>query len=150
LTSRQHSQHVFSSALSAPAVKGASDDGQPPSRSAVPKQPLPHRFQPKMFLAIACVLALMVLKALPCSAQAEIDQDHYEMTNQQLIPPAHNSAIESERGQLPRQGHTALRCHLCRTDPTARILLLVGPCAGERHCRYDDPGWEDCESASPR
>ena len=46
-----------------------------------------------MFLAIACVLALMVLKALPCSAQAEIDPDHYEMTNQQLIPPAHNSAI---------------------------------------------------------
>jgi len=92
MTLTMHSQYAFSSDLSAPPIKGASDDGQPRSRSAVPKQPVPHRFQPKMFLAIAWVLALIVLKALPCSAQAEIDPDHYEITNQQPIPPAHNNA----------------------------------------------------------
>ena len=45
-----------------------------------------------MFLAIAWVLALIVLKALSCSAQAEIDPDHYEITNQQPIPPTHSNA----------------------------------------------------------
>jgi len=80
MTLTMHSQHAFSSDLSAQPIKGASDDGQPRSRSAVPKQPVPHRFQPKLLLAIAWVLALIVLKALPCSAQAEIDPAHSNAT----------------------------------------------------------------------
>ena len=46
-----------------------------------------------MLLAIVWVLALMVLKAIPCSAQAEIDPDHYEITSQQPIPPTHHNVM---------------------------------------------------------
>ena len=92
MTSTMHSQHAFSSDLSVPPIKRAFDDGQPRSRSAVPKQPVPHTLQSKTFLVAVCILAVLISKALPCSAQAEIDPDHYEAINVQPVAPAHSNA----------------------------------------------------------
>jgi len=49
----------------------------------------------KIFVVSACILALIVLNAFPCLAQADIDQDHYEAANLEAISQAQQSVTEN-------------------------------------------------------
>jgi len=102
MTSTLHTQNALSLALSSPAIHGTTEEGQGRSQSTVAEQLIPcrHRlFQSKMFLVIGCVLAVMILQGLPCLAQADIDPDHYEITNSNPISQPGQSAIGTRNSE---------------------------------------------------
>lgn len=109
MTSRLHTQYALSLDLSSPAIHGTTEEEQGQMQSAVAKQliPCPHRlFQSKLFLVIGCVLAVMILKGLPCLAQAEIDPDHYESINSEPISPDGQKAVDNRHTDRFRGGFT--------------------------------------------
>jgi hypothetical protein len=63
------------------------------------KQPRPCRrnwFKSKLLLSVGSLLVLTIFTPLHCQAQAEIDPDHYDITNDEP-PPQINDSVTANR-----------------------------------------------------
>ncbi len=60
----------------------------------------------KLFLTVCSVLVLMLLKSVPCQAQAEIDPDHFDTPN--VEPPFPASLATADQAPGSFQGSVTL------------------------------------------